>query len=391
MCVRDSRISADFISLSLSVVAKFYDTKGKFTCITKPSIVLDIAQVNDNSCDCPDGSDEPGTAACAYLDRLSPPQPLPGSPSGTTNTTSALPGFWCANAGHVGAYVPFSFVNDGICDYELCCDGSEEYARKGGVKCPNRCAAIGKEFRRAEEERQQGQERALKRRRTLVKEARQLRIQVQERVKRYQGELADLEKTRDRLQKELAETERADRGKVVKTSGKGAKAGGKLGLLVNLARQRVDELRETLDKVLDHRDDLQDKVDELETILRNFKEQYNPNFNDEGVKSAVHAWEDYAAKAADEKKPDLEDVDVHSVLKEDSEESGVNWKEFETDDAKDTDVCMCHPPSYFFLSYRPLSPLSHLFFRVMSHPNILQCTASRPTCHRLCVCTSTTS
>lgn len=359
-------------------VAKFYEAKSRFTCINNPSIVLDIAQVNDGSCDCPDGSDEPGTAACSYLDPLSPPQPLPGSPSGTTNTTAALPGFWCENAGHVGAYVPFSYVNDGICDYELCCDGSEEYARKGGVKCANRCTAIGKAFRRAEEERQQGQERALKRRRVLTKEARQLRNEVTERIAKFRSEIVGLERTRDRLQKELTETERAERGKVVKTGGKGAKSGGKLGLLVNLAKQRVDELRETLDKVLDHRDDLQDKVEELETILRNFKEQYNPNFNDEGVKAAVHAWEDYAAKTADEKKPELQDADVHAVLKEDSEEGGVNWKEFETDDTTDTDVCKCAWLFPHFISV----PFSN---------TLLQCTASRLICRRLCATTSTTS
>ncbi|ERT01102.1 hypothetical protein HMPREF1624_02341 [Sporothrix schenckii ATCC 58251] len=329
--------------------AKFYEAKSKFTCITNPSIVVDIVQVNDGSCDCPDGSDEPGTAACAYLDPLSPPQPLPGSPSGTTNTTPALPGFWCENAGHVGAYVPFSYVNDGICDYELCCDGSEEYAHKGGVKCANKCAAIGKAFRKAEQERQQGQERALKQRRALVQEARQLRNQVVERIAKFRSEIVGLEKTRDRLQRELAETERAERGKVVKNGGSGPKKGSKLSLLVSLAKQRVDELRETLDKVLDHRDDLQDKVDELETILRNFKEQYNPNFNDEGVKSAVHAWEDYAAKTAGEQKTELNDVDVHAVLKEDSEENGVNWKAFETDDATDTDVL------YSFEAYLPPS------------------------------------
>ncbi|CAK7243742.1 MAG: hypothetical protein STHCBS139747_005269 [Sporothrix thermara] len=337
--------------------AKYYGSKDKFTCINHPNIILDIARVNDGTCDCPDGSDEPGTAACAYLDPLSPPQPLPGSPSGSTNTTPALPGFWCENKGHIGAYVPFSYVNDGICDYELCCDGSEEYARKGGVKCANRCAAIGKEFRRIEEERLKGQERALKRRRALVKEAVQLRNQVQERIAKLRSEIAGLEKTRDRLQTELTETERAERGKVVSTGGK--TSGGKLGLLVSLAKQRVKELRETLDKVLDQRDDLQDKVDELETILRNFKEQYNPNFNDEGVKAAVHAWEDYAAKTADEKPPVIQDADVHAVLKEDSEETGVNWSAFETDDETDTDVL------YSFEAYLPP------FVRVYIHDKLV--------------------
>ena len=36
---------------------------GRFTCLDK-SRVIDAAQVNDDYCDCPDGSDEPGTSAC---------------------------------------------------------------------------------------------------------------------------------------------------------------------------------------------------------------------------------------------------------------------------------------------------------------------------------------
>ncbi|EPE03874.1 glucosidase 2 subunit beta [Ophiostoma piceae UAMH 11346] len=341
--------------------AKYYDPKTKFTCISNPSISLDFSQINDGTCDCPDGSDEPGTAACSFIDRLSPPQPLPGSPSGTTNTAPILPGFWCENTGHIGAYIPFSFVNDGVCDYDLCCDGTEEYAGKGGVKCPNRCAAIGKEHRRAAEELKKKQERALTKRRAMVKEARQLRNQLQERVNKHRVDIVELEKKRDRLEKELAEKERSERGKVINAKKQG-KAGGKLGVLVGLAKQRVDELRDTLDKVLDHRDDLQDKVNELEAILSDLKEKYNPNFNDEGVKSAVHGWEDYAAKMSVEEGRQgnkLEDVDVHAVLKEDSAENGVNWAEFETDDtATDTDIL------YSFDAYLPA------FVRTFIHDKI---------------------
>lgn len=317
-------------------VSKYFVSKDTFTCIGNPSIVLRAAQVNDRSCDCPDGSDEPGTSACAYIDPLSPPQPLPGSPSGSTNTTNALPGFWCPNAGHVGSYVPFSYVNDGVCDYDLCCDGSDEYAHKGGVQCENRCAAIGKEYRRVEDERRQSWERAIKQRRTLVKEAKELRRQVEARIVKLQDEVADLEKKQQRLQKELAETERIEKGRVVQP---GKSKAGKLGVLVGLAKKRVADLRDALDKLLDNRDDLQDRVTELEDILRKLQTDYNPNFNDEGVKAAVHAWEDYAAKASDEKKAKLEDADVYAVLKEDSEENGINWQEFDVDDSADTDIC----------------------------------------------------
>ncbi|KAF8403998.1 hypothetical protein HHK36_012108 [Tetracentron sinense] len=73
------------------------------------------AQLNDDFCDCPDGTDEPGTSAC---------------PGGK---------FYCQNAGHVPISVFSSRVNDGICD---CCDGSDEYDNR--VKCLNTCWEAGK-------------------------------------------------------------------------------------------------------------------------------------------------------------------------------------------------------------------------------------------------------
>ncbi|KAK0662584.1 putative glucosidase 2 subunit beta precursor [Cercophora samala] len=314
--------------------AKFFESKTTFACIGNPSITLKASQVNDNSCDCPDGSDEPGTAACANIDPLSPEQPLPGSVTGTTNTTAALPGFWCVNAGHIGNYLPFMYVNDGICDYELCCDGSDEYAHAGGVRCENRCDTIGKEYRRLEEQRRQNKERSAKKRRTLVKESRELRRRVEVKIANLKTEVRDLDAKKAELQAKFEEVERSERGKVVKSEGQG----GKLGVLVGLAKSRVNELRNTLDKVMDQRDDLQDKVDQLEDILTKLKEEYNPNFNDEGVKAAVKAWEDYAAGQPSEPKGDLADSDIMEVLKEDSEISGINWAEFETGEASDVDV-----------------------------------------------------
>ncbi|KAI8592754.1 glucosidase II beta subunit-like-domain-containing protein, partial [Geranomyces variabilis] len=77
--------------------------------------------VNDDYCDCPDGSDEPGTPACEK-------------------------GFFhCLNDDHIGADIPTSRVNDGICDPQ-CCDGSDEYL--GFVKCHNNCTEIGATYRK---------------------------------------------------------------------------------------------------------------------------------------------------------------------------------------------------------------------------------------------------
>ncbi|XP_042014977.1 glucosidase 2 subunit beta-like [Salvia splendens] len=73
------------------------------------------SQFNDDFCDCPDGTDEPGTSAC---------------PNGK---------FYCKNAGHAPVVLYSSRVNDGICD---CCDGSDEY--DGKTICPNTCWEAGK-------------------------------------------------------------------------------------------------------------------------------------------------------------------------------------------------------------------------------------------------------
>ncbi|KAL6850451.1 hypothetical protein ACP4OV_021078 [Aristida adscensionis] len=86
-------------------VIKCRDGSGKFT----------RDQLNDDFCDCPDGTDEPGTSAC---------------PEGK---------FYCKNAGHTPTTIFSSRVNDGICD---CCDGSDEY--DSNVTCKNTCWEAGK-------------------------------------------------------------------------------------------------------------------------------------------------------------------------------------------------------------------------------------------------------
>ncbi|KAF6798818.1 glucosidase 2 subunit beta precursor [Colletotrichum sojae] len=323
--------------------AKFFESKESFSCISNPEVKLSLKQINDNTCDCPDGSDEPGTAACAYLDPLSPPQPFAGSATGTTNTTNALPGFWCSNVGHIGAYVPFMFVNDGHCDHDICCDGTEEYGKVGGVKCENKCNEIGKEYRRVEAERNAAIEKAAKRRRTMAKESRELRRRVAAKADSLKEEVKTLEAKKEELETKLQETERAERGKVVQGEG----SGGKLGNLVSLAKGRIQELRETLEDVVAQRDELRNKVTELEGILSRFKEEYNPNFNDEGVKRAVKGWEDYAANSANEPKSDDLEADIKEVLVEDNESSGINWKEFEEEEGTDTDIL------YNFEAYLP--------------------------------------
>lgn len=75
---------------------------GIFQCIESME-KIGYSQINDDYCDCLDGSDEPGTSACA---------------NGR---------FVCSFQEKFKNYpvvIPSSKVNDGVCD---CCDGSDEW------------------------------------------------------------------------------------------------------------------------------------------------------------------------------------------------------------------------------------------------------------------------
>jgi protein kinase C substrate 80K-H len=291
-------------------------------CISNPSISIPIANVNDDYCDCPDGSDEPGTSACSYISPLSSPQPSQGK-GGKLNETLALPGFYCKNKGHLPSYIPFTNVNDGTCDYELCCDGSDEYEGVGGVKCEDQCAKVGKEWRKQDEIRQKSLNAARSRRKQLIDDAARLRKEVEDRISTLKTQIEGQTLKVQGLEKSVAEIERAERGKVVKGAGKG----GKITVLTSLAKVRIEELTENVGRLRTERDTAKSRVEELEAMLRRFKEEYNPNFNDEGVKRAVKAWEDYAAQDRPGSNDAL-DRDLDEILKPDSD-SAIKWEEFE--------------------------------------------------------------
>lgn len=334
-------------------VAKFYrkTPSDSFTCISNPSITIPFSRVNDDFCDCPDGSDEPGTAACSYLSQLSPPQyhPGPDTAAAAINTTLALPGFYCKNKGHIPSYIRFESVNDGKCDYDVCCDGSDEWAHVGGLKCEDRCKEIGKEYRKHEEVRQKAYQAALKRKKSLVTEAARLRREVELRVHDLETNLKAFQVKVQDAAENLKEVERREKLRVVRGEASG-KGGGKLGVLVGLAKSRVNELRAQLEKTRKQRDSMLQRVTELEGLLSALKEERNPNFNDEGVKRAVRGWEDYAARETDDHWSEAEDRDLAAVLQEDTEANGINWAEFENaPEEPESDVAAL----YQFSAYLP--------------------------------------
>jgi protein kinase C substrate 80K-H len=231
-------------------------------------------------------------------------------------------------------------VNDGVCDYELCCDGSDEWDSVGGVKCEDRCAKVGKEWRKADEARQKSLNAANQRRRELAVEATRLKKEVEDRIKTLHTQIQADEIKVTNMEKSLQEIEKREKGKVFKGTGKG----GKLTVLSSLAKDRIQELINNLGRVKHERDTARERIQELEAILTTFKEEYNPNFNDEGVKRAVKAWEDYAAQ--DRPGPDeAGDRDVEDILNPESE-SAINWSEYEDTEESDVELCKSHfnPP-----------------------------------------------
>jgi protein kinase C substrate 80K-H len=99
----------------------------------------------------------------------------------------------------------------------------------------------------------------------------------------------------------------------------------------------MNELRESVIRVRSERDSYDQRIQELEKILSTFKEEYNPNFNDEGVKRAVRAWEDYAARDKSSHNA-AADRDLEEMSKSD-EHNGLNWEEYENEDREgETDV-----------------------------------------------------
>ncbi|CAG2115027.1 unnamed protein product, partial [Medioppia subpectinata] len=160
----------------------FYDPNKDFQCLDG-SASVPFMLVNDDYCDCDDGSDEPGTNAC---------------PNGL---------FHCSNLGYVESLIPSSRVNDGICD---CCDASDEY--NSSAQCPNNCLEMGEQLRQEREHHLVLLKEGNAIREQYINEAKQKKENSRrelEELKRQKVEVEDEKNAKDAVKKDAEEREKA--------------------------------------------------------------------------------------------------------------------------------------------------------------------------------------
>ncbi|KNC76637.1 hypothetical protein SARC_10872, partial [Sphaeroforma arctica JP610] len=143
-----------------------------FTC-DGGKLIIPSAQVNDDYCDCEDGTDEPGTSACA---------------TGT---------FYCENTLHKPMVIPSNRVHDGICD---CCDGSDEASG-----CEDICDKIGQVARAEAERVAKVQHMGYQMKLIMISEVADAKKKVADTIVQLKQDLYDHEEERTRLQAVLDE------------------------------------------------------------------------------------------------------------------------------------------------------------------------------------------
>ncbi|CAD6949478.1 unnamed protein product [Tilletia laevis] len=210
--------------------------------------------INNNFCDCEDGTDEPGTSAC---------------------TQSR---FYCANEGHIPAYILSSRVSDSVCDPE-CCDGSDE-ADNPHKDCPNVCAKVGKAHREKATKAEAIRNAGAKTRAKYISDVRRKRIVAQAEVDRLEVEVKVAEERNARLQEALKRAEQADQVVIQEK-------------MASPLYGNLKSYQESLKALGSKNDDLKAELKTLTSLLDDLANNYNPNYQDMAVKGAVMAYKSW--------------------------------------------------------------------------------------------------
>ncbi|ORZ17954.1 glucosidase II beta subunit-like-domain-containing protein [Absidia repens] len=257
------------------------DNKQQWKCLDG-SKTISFSAINDDYCDCPDGSDEPGTSAC---------------PNGY---------FYCENKGHLPAYIKTWSVNDGVCDEE-CCDGSDEY--NGLTHCPNRCKEVASEYQKTQAEIRRLTSEGYAVKKKLIEEAEIVVRDWQEEKSKYEDDL--VLKRVDALEKEAQRHTITTDNKQRTRSPRCTKNNARQELLEN----RVKQLR--------------DEIDVLLSILHDMKRDHNHNVQDKAVKIAIAGYDDFLAEY-DNLREDMDQLDAEV---ENNDDDDVDDSDDDVDDA----------------------------------------------------------
>lgn len=242
-------------------------------CLNDTSIRLSYDQINDDVCDCPDGSDEPGTNAC-------PNPPFK---------------FYCRNEGHFPNYIDQFKLNDGVCDYDLCCDGSDEY-KLGG--CENKCKEIHRQLEEYKHNKLSFLKKASVKKERTIKIAHEKRLKLIENLRKLEQKVPELRSKCNSLKLQSENLDDADE---------------------SVFDHLQDYFGGLADKVKLHKRDIlhqESKLQALETILNFLSTHYNPNFNDAAVKEAIQKFQEYISNKEEEALEDIHETNqiIHQLV-----------------------------------------------------------------------------
>ncbi|KAF9922829.1 hypothetical protein FBU30_007037 [Linnemannia zychae] len=277
--------------------AKLYtpESKNQWTCLDG-SKSIPFSAVNDDYCDCPDGSDEPGTSAC-----------------GTGY-------FYCQNKGHKPVYIITSRVNDGVCDPE-CCDGSDEY--DGRTRCPNNCEQVGAASRKERELLDKIHKEGYKIRKEYAAYGQNLKKRLQEQLDKLRASSAKIAK--DAADSKAALDAAHAKLKEYLESTRLEREAARELQLAPLIEQQIKRLAHATDV----RTLFRKTLDEL-------KENHNKNYHDLAVKSAISGYDEYLKELKRIADDDIIDSD-NQRSEEDEEDEEKKEETEKKDEAENTD------------------------------------------------------
>lgn len=246
-----------------------------WSCLSDPTIILSYSQINDNYCDCPDGSDEPGTNSCSYkLDQK----------------------FYCKNTNHIPGYIENYKLNDGVCDYDVCCDGSDEYLTS---KCPDKCSEIHQQFVKYKEDVSRDVEKSLAIKNQIIENSSKIKIEISEKLNNLKHQL----KTR----REESELYIDDEVENVEQVDEEADSLSEISRYISSMNSKINSQQQTINR--------------LESILTKLVGNYNPNFNDLAVKESVNQFQEYFSNKIDLA---VQEIDIQNVLQQMKEKTREN-------------------------------------------------------------------